>query len=137
MSGRKSDVPGPDARIFLTGTLNMENMDFYHRYAGRYRLVRIEIGGADCSETFTKGWEDRSMYMFLEITNDGRFSLRAHRGDAEKEYRYYFEPSEMKYYLKEDHIDAGTEIMIEDGMIYEEDDNHTMVYELTDELDWL
>ncbi len=41
----------------------------------------------------------------------------------------------MKYYLKEDHSDAGTQIMIEDGMIYEEDENHMMIYEMTDELD--
>ena len=113
----------------------MENKDFYQRYAGRYSLVRIEIEGADCSETFTKGWEDRSVYMFFEITPDGKFSLKARSGGAEKEYRYFLEPSEMKYYLKEDHSDAGTQIMIEDGMIYEGDENHMMIYELTDELD--
>ena len=41
----------------------------------------------------------------------------------------------MKYYLKEDHSDAGTRIMIEDGVLTDETDNYLMVYELTDELD--
>jgi len=38
----------------------------------------------DCSDTYVNGWKDKSMYMFLEITADGQFFLKAHTSAAEK-----------------------------------------------------
>ena len=65
---------------------------------------------------------------------DGKFSLTAHTAMGEKEYEYFFDPDDMKYYLKADHSDEGTAITIENGVITEQTKDHLMVYELTDEL---
>ena len=73
--------------------------------------------------------------MFIEITEDGQFSLKAHTGAAEKEYKYYFDTEKMEYHLKEDGSDKGMAITIENGVITEKTEDHLMVYELTDELD--
>lgn len=88
------------------------------------------IGGNDLSPAYEKGWKDRSLYMFLEITEDGGFSLTAHTGAAEKKYEYFLDPGEMKYYLKEDRSDKGTSISIENRVLTEETEDHLMVYEL-------
>ena len=112
----------------------MGKKEFYKQYAGRYRLVKFVIGGNDCSEAYAEGWKDRSRYMFFEITEDGKFSLKARAGEAEKEYEYYFDPTEMKYHLKADLSDAGTPITIGNGVLTEKTEDHLMVYELTDEL---
>lgn len=109
--------------------------EFFQRFAGKYRLVKFVIGNNDCSEAYTNGWKDRSFYMFFEITADGKFSLKAHAGGNDKEYVYFFDPSEMKYYQKEDHSDGGTPLTIENGTITEKTADHLMVYERTDELD--
>ena len=74
------------------------------------------------------------MYMFFEITEDGRFCLKVHTPGADKEYEYFLDPLKMRYYLKADHSDAGTPITIMDGVLTEETEDHLMVYELTDEL---
>ena len=113
----------------------MTKEEFYNQYAGRYRLVKMVIGGNDCSEAYTNGWKDKSMYMLFEISADGKFALRAHTPLGEKEYTYFFDPAEMKYHLKADFSDAGTSVIIENGVITEETADHLMVYELTDELD--
>ena len=89
--------------------------------------MKFVIGGADRSEMYADGWADKSLYMYFEITAEGKFCLKAHAGDVDKEYKYY--------YLKEDRSDAGTRIMIGDGVLTDETDNYLMVYELTDELD--
>lgn len=100
--------------------------------------MKFVIGGADRSEMYADGWADKSLYMYFEITAEGKSCLKAHAGNVDKEYKYYLDPLDplkMKYYLKEDHSDAGTRIMIEDGVLTDETDNYLMVYELTDELD--
>lgn len=71
--------------------------------------------------------------MFIGITEDGGFSLTAHAGGSEKKYEYFFDPEEMKYFLKEEHSDKGTSISIENGVLTEETEDHLMVYELTNE----
>ena len=53
---------------------------------------------------------------------------------GEKEYEYFFDPDDMKYYLKAAHSDEGTAITIENGVITEQTKDHLMVYELTDGL---
>lgn len=93
------------------------------------------IGKNDLSEAYAKGWRDKSLYMYFEITEDGQFSLKAHTGAAEKEYVYYFNTEKMEYYLKEGGSDKGIPIKIENGVITEKTEDHLMVYELTDELD--
>lgn len=112
-----------------------EKDELFEKYAGRYRLVKFVIGGADRSEMYANGWTDKSLYMYFEITAEGQFCLKAHAGGVDKEYKYYLDPLEMKYYLKEDHSDAGTRITIEGGILTDETDNYLMVYERTDELD--
>lgn len=113
----------------------MEKGVFFRQYAGRYRLVKMVIGGNDLSAAYEKGWKDQSLYMFIEITEDGGFSLTAHAGGTEKKYAYFFDPEEMKYFLKEDHSDKGTSIFIENGVLTEETEDHLMACELTNELD--
>ena len=113
----------------------MNKEEFFKQHTGRYRLIKMVIGGNDCSDTYVSGWEDKSLYMYLEITEDGKFLLKAHGGGMDKEYEYFFNHTEMKYYLKPDYSDAGTPITIKYGVITEETDNHLMVYELTNELD--
>ena len=46
----------------------MEKEVFFRQYAGRYRLVKMVIGGNDLSAVYGKGWKDQSPYMFIEIT---------------------------------------------------------------------
>ena len=113
----------------------MENEEFIKKYAGKYRLVKFLIGGADASDRYTEGWKDKSFYMYFEITGTGQLFLKAHAGDVEKVYEYYLYPKEMKYYFKPDHSGQGTAISIENGVLKEESENHLMLYELTDELD--
>ena len=113
----------------------MKNDNFFKQNSGRYRLVKFIIGGKDCSEAYANGWKDKSMYMFIEITEDGQFFLKVHSGGAEKEYRYFFDPEEMRDHLKEDHSDEGTPVTIENGVLTEETKDHTMIYELTNEPD--
>lgn len=79
------------------------------------------------------GWKDQSLYMFIGITEDGGFSLTAHAGGSEKKYVYFFDPEEMKYFLKEEHSDKGTSISIENRVLTEETEDHLMVYELANE----
>ena len=112
----------------------MNKEELLKQYAGKYRLIEIVIGGNDCSEAYANGWEDKSMYMFIEITEDGRFFLKVHTVLAEKEYEYYFDPVEMKYHMEADWSDEGIPITINDGVLREETKDHLMVYELTDEL---
>lgn len=112
----------------------MEKEEFFRQYAGRYRLVRMVIRGNDVSQTYENGWKDKSLYLFIEITAEGGFSLTAHAGGADKQYPYFFEPEEMKYYLSADHSDKGTAITIENGVLTEETEDHLMVYELTEDL---
>ena len=109
--------------------------ELFKEYSGKYRLVKMVIGGNDVSEAYANGWKDKSLYMFFEITADGRFFLKAHAGAVEKEYEYFFDPVEMKYYLKEDCSDEGTLIRIGKGLLTEETKDHLMVYQLTEELD--
>lgn len=92
------------------------------------------IGDNDCSLAYVNGWKDKSLYMFFEITSDGKFFLTAHTGMGEKEYEYFLDTAEMKYHLKADHSDEGTSITIENGVITEQTKDHLMVYELTEEL---
>ena len=113
----------------------MDKEAFFRQYAGRYRLVKIVIGGNDCSEAYENGWKDKSLYMFFEITAEGQFFMKAHAGLAEKKYEYFLDPAEMKYHLKEDYSDEGILISIREGVITEETKDHLMIYELTDELD--
>ncbi len=113
----------------------MEKEGWFSQHAGRYRLVKIVIGGNDCSEAYANGWKDKSMYMYFEITADGKFLLKVHTAAAEKEYEYFFDPSEMRYHLKADHSDEGIPVAVGNGIITEETKDHLMVYELTDELD--
>ncbi len=113
-------------------TLSRE--EWFKKYAGRYLLTKFMIGKNDLSEAYIDGWKDKSRYMFFEITDDGKFILKAHAGETEKEYEYFFEPDEMKYHQKADLSDEGTPITIENGVIREETSDHLMVYELTDEL---
>lgn len=105
------------------------------RHVGRYRLVKMVLGGADVSKAYADGWADKSLYMFFEITADGRLLLTAHTAVAEKVYEYYLDPADMRYHLTADLSDEGTPITIEDGVLTEETADHLMVYELTDELD--
>ena len=112
----------------------MNKEEWFVKNAGRYRLIRMVIGGNDLSDAYTNGWKDKSMYMFMEITADGRFFLKAHTPMGEKVYEYFFDPEEMKYYLKADRSSEGTPISIDNGLLTEETNNHLMVYELTDEL---
>lgn len=109
--------------------------ELFRKCAGKYLLVKFEIGGADCSERYVNGWKDRSLYMYFDISEDGRFVLRACGGGKEKEYEYFLDPVEMKYYLKPDHTGTGTPITIKNGVLTEQSEDHLMVYELTDELD--
>ena len=74
--------------------------------------------------------------MFIGITEDGGFSLTAHAGGSEKKYIYFFDPEEMKYFLKEEHSDKGTSISIENGVLTEETEDHLMIYELANERDF-
>ena len=101
-------------------------------YAGTYRLVRMVIGGYDCSEAYVNGWKDKTLYMILELKEDGKLVLRAHTDMAEKEHEYFFDPAEMRYHLKADHSDEGIPVTIGNGVLTEETDDHLMVYELTD-----
>ena len=113
----------------------MKKEELIKKYAGKYRLVEMVIGGNDCSEAYANGWEDRSMYMYFELTEDGKLFLKAHTILAEKEYEYFLDPEEMRYHLKEDYSDEGIPITISDGVLKEETKDHLMVFELTDELD--
>ncbi len=113
----------------------MGNVVFFGQYAGKYRLVKVVIGGKDCSEAYVAGWKDKSMYMFFEITADGKFYLKARTSAAKKDYEYFLDPEEMKYHLKADFSDEGMPITIGNGVLMEETKDHLMVYELTDELD--
>ena len=113
----------------------MEKEELFRQYAGKYRLVKFVIGGNDCSEAYAAGWKDKSLYMFFEITADGKFFLNAHSSGAEKKYEYFFDPVEMRYHLKADCSDEGTAVTIGNGVLTEETGDHLMVYELTDELD--
>ena len=112
----------------------MNKEEFFKQYTGRYRLTKIVIGTKDCSEPYTNGWKDKSLYMYLEITPDERFFLKLHTNNGEKEYNYFFDAENMKYHMKEDLSDAGTPIRIENGIITEETNDHLMIYELTEEL---
>ena len=112
----------------------MTNEAFFKQYAGKYRLVTFIIGGGDASEKYRSGWEDKSFYLYLEITEDGQFVLHAHAGGKEKTYKYYLDPRQMRYYLNADFSGDGIPITIENGILTEESDNHRMVYEITDEL---
>jgi len=105
---------------------------FFRQFAGRYRLTRFVVGGNDLSEMITKGWENKSLYMIFEITEDGQFKMKAHRGAEEKEYEYYPDPAAMRYHLKADLSDEGTPFTIENGVFREETKDHIMVYELID-----
>ena len=58
----------------------------------------------DCSDTYVNGWKDKSMYMFFEITSDGKLFLKAHTNAAEKAYEYFLDPAEMRYYKEEETI---------------------------------
>lgn len=113
----------------------MKQEEWFRQHAGKYRLVKIIIEENDCSQAYAKGWEDKSLYMVFEITGEGKLSLKAHTAAAEKEYTYFFDPTEMKYHLKEDRSDKGTPITIENGVLTEEAPDHLMEYVLTDELD--
>lgn len=113
----------------------MNKEEFFTQYAGKYRLIKFVIGGSDCSESYVNGWENKSMYMFFDISADGQFFLKVHTEKGEKAYEYFFDPEEMKYHTKADKSDEGTPIRIENGILTEETNDHLMVYELTDELD--
>ena len=113
----------------------MRNEELFKQYAGKYRLIKFIIGGSDASEKYINGWEDKSFYMFFEITEDGQFALKTRAGGNEKVYKYYLDPGQMKYYLKADHSDMGTPITIKNGILTDESENYQMVYEITDELD--
>lgn len=113
----------------------MNDEEFFRRYAGKYRLVKLVLAGADCSEAYNAGWNDKSLYMFIEIGEDGSFVLKVRSGSKEKRFTYHLDPSEMKYYLTADHSGVGMPITIENGILTDEADDHLMVYELTDELD--
>ena len=41
--------------------------------------------------------------------------MEAHTGVSENTYDYFFDPAEMRYYLKEDYSDEGTASTIENG----------------------
>ena len=105
------------------------------QYVGKYRLVKMVITGMDMSEAYVNGWADKSLYMLFEITADGRILFTAHKEGAEKVFKYYLDPEEMKYYTTPDHAREGIQIKIEDGVLTEESPNHLMVYVRTDELD--
>lgn len=107
--------------------------ELFGRYAGKYILEKLVIGGNDLSEAYVKGWRDRSLYMLFEITPGGKCFLKAHSATAEKKYEYYFDPCSMRYHLKEDMSDEGTHIMIEDGLLTEDASDHLMAYRLTGE----
>ena len=113
----------------------MKKEEFFKEYAGKYRLIKFVVGGTDCSETYINGWKDKSMYIFFNISADGKFIMKVHTPAAEKEYEYFLDTEEMKYYTKADKSDDGTPINIENGILKEETKDHLMVYELTDELD--
>lgn len=119
----------------LEKVVEMEKKDFFEKYAGKYRLVKFIIGGGDASDRYIEGWKDKSFYTYFEITEEGKFLMKAHAGGKEKVYEYFVDAQEMKYYLKPNHSGQGTSFRIENGVITEESDNHLMVYELTDELD--
>ncbi len=113
----------------------MNKEEFFKQYAGKYRLVKFIIDGKDCSESYTNGWKDKSMYMFFDISADGQFFLKVHTENGDKAYEYFFSPEEMKYHTKADSSDEGIPITIENGVLTEETKDHLMVYEQTDELD--
>lgn len=113
----------------------MDNGEFFRQHSGKYRLVKLVLAGADCSETYAAGWKDKSLYMYMEIGEDGSFCLKVRSGSNEKTFTYYLDPSEMKYYLTADHSGVGMPITIENGILTDEAEDHLMVYELTDGLD--
>lgn len=113
----------------------MKKEEFFRQYAGRYRLVKMVVGGNDVSAAYENGWKDRSLYIFIEITAEGKFALTAHAGAVDKEYLYFFDPEEMKYLIKEDFSDKGTSITIGNGVLTDKTEDHLMVYELTGDLD--
>lgn len=96
--------------------------------------MKMVMGGNDLSAAYAAGWTDRSLYMFLEITEDGKFLMTAHTMAGDRQYEYFLDPETMKYHLKADHSDAGISVSIENGAITEETADHLMVYERTDEL---
>lgn len=115
--------------------MDEKNKEFFREYAGKYRLVQFVIGNNDLSEAYTNGWKDKSFYMAFEITEEGRFALKAHTPMGNKEYEYFFDPAEMRYYQNEDRSDEGIPVTIENGVLTEETKDHLMIYRLTHELD--
>ena len=113
----------------------MNKEEFFRKYAGKYHIVKFVIMGSDNSAAYKEGWKDKSLYLFYEITEDGKFSMTAHSGGAEKRYQYYLNPEEMKYYTKADFSGVGVPFTIENGVFREETPDHLMVFELTSELD--
>lgn len=51
----------------------MKAEESFRLNTGKYRLTKIVISGNDFSEAYANGWMDKSLYMFVEITADGKF----------------------------------------------------------------
>ena len=54
----------------------MRKEELFKQYAGKYRLIKVVIGGSDASDKYINGWKDKSFYMFFEIAEDGQCTLK-------------------------------------------------------------
>ncbi len=94
------------------------------QYVGKYLLTTYIESGEDQSEIYRNGWEDKSLYMYYEITPDGQLVMYSVvRGEKEEH---------PGLALKE--ALASETIRLEAGRITVTLDDTTMVFEKTDEI---
>ena len=53
------------------------------QYVGKYRLVELVSDGEDMTDTYAKGWEDKSLYSYIEITESGEFIFKGYSKTGE------------------------------------------------------
>ena len=112
-------------------------------YVGIYRITEIDSDGMDLTEVYQKGWEDKSLYYFIYITDKCEFKQYMYRNtNGEDELTevssIFFNPTNKCLYTNQQQMEWGTAkgepVSIENGVITIEEQGSHMVFEYTDEI---
>ena len=117
--------------------------EFIGDYVGIYRITEIDSDGMDLTEVYQKGWEDKSLYYFIYITDKCEFKQYMYRNtNGEDELTevssIFFNPTNKCLYTNQQQMEWGTAkgepVSIENGVITIEEQGSHMVFEYTDEI---
>ena len=107
------------------------------QYVGRYRMTEITSGENDLTEFYQQHWEDKSIYMYIEIKDDFSYTEKmVQNGSVTVVTTEYLDPIDLTVHNVDTFTDGkGEPLDLKDGVItIESQKGNRAVFELSDEV---